>query len=91
MACCHRRTSHEITGCTIISMAYVKQTDKSAAHQKMSKSLDINMIHRACHINLHDTSFRQVLMIIAKWQKKDLPCINQRLPGPVGTNKQCNA
>jgi hypothetical protein len=31
--------------------------------------LDINMIHRAYRINLHD-SLSQILKIIAKWQKK---------------------
>ncbi len=80
---------------TSISMAYAKQTENSAAPKKMSNSLDTNMVHRACRRNSHD-SLSQVLKIIAKWQTKlkiklDLPRSNQRLPGPVGTDKQCNA
>ena len=33
----------------VINMAYAKQTKKLAAHQKASSSLNINMVHRACH------------------------------------------
>ena len=58
--------------------------------QKMSNSMDINMVRRAGGKNSHDSS-SQVLKIIAKATKTDLPWNNQRLPGPVDPDKQCNA
>ncbi len=55
----------------VINMAYAKQTKKSAAHQKTSHSLNINMVNEACHKNSHDVS-NQVLKIIAKRQQKQI-------------------
>jgi hypothetical protein len=73
----------------VLNMAYAKQTKKLAAHQKKSNNLNLNMVHEACRKNLHDVS-NQVLRIIAERQQ-NLPWDNQRLPGPVETDKQCNA
>ena len=92
MASSHRRTSHEITGLTGNKYG-ICEADRefSCTHKKMSISLNINMVHRACHKKFAEQFKPGFEDNCNTATKSYLPRDNQRLPGPVGTDKQCNA
>ena len=65
VAGCHQRTSREIAGNTYQYKYGICEAGwEITCTQRMSISLDLNMVHRACHRNSHDSS-SQVLKIIA--------------------------